>query len=121
MAKALLRIFGQSAVLGIGVIIGICVGPRVERRVMAQTQTPAQPSGPRVITLQSYSTQGAMGANVILAHNLQADIAVVNGYDLIKIDQKMIDYLARLPGADQKSLSEIVSSSRAQEIYQLPR
>jgi hypothetical protein len=122
MLKYLLKTLGQSVLLACGVVIGILIAPRVERGVQAQqTAPPVQPSGPRIITLQSYSTSGAMGANVLLVHNLQADIAVVNGYDIMKINQQIIDYLAHLPLADQRALSAIVSNSKAEEIYQLPR
>jgi hypothetical protein len=121
MLKYLLKTLGQSVLLACGVVIGILIAPRVEKHVQAQQAAPqAEPSGPRIITLQSYSTSGVMGANILLAHNLQADIAVVNGYDIMKINQQIINYLAHLPLADQRALSAIVSNSRAEEIYQLP-
>ena len=121
MLKYLLKTLGQSILLAVGVIIGVLIAPKLERGVQAQqAAAPAQPNGPRIITLQSYSTSGAMGANVLLAHNLQADIAVVNGYDIMKINQQILNYLAQLPSADQRALSAIVANSRAEEIYQLP-
>ena len=120
MLKYLAKTLGQSTLVAFGVVIGVLIAPRVERHVQAeQTGTPA-PNGPRIVTLQSYSVSGAMGANVLLAHNLQADIAVVNGYDIMKINQEILNYLARQPLADKQALSAIVSNSRAQELFQLP-
>jgi hypothetical protein len=119
MLKYFLKTLGQSVLLAIGVVIGILISPRLGVRAQ-QAPAPAQATGPRIITLQSYSTSGAMGANVLLAHNLQADIAVVNGYDIMKINQQILNYLAQRPDADQRALSQIVSASKAEEIFQLP-
>jgi hypothetical protein len=126
MPKELYKMITQPLLLCAGVVVGILVAPRIEHSVEAKqtapiTQTaPQTDSGPRVIVLQSYSTSGAMGSNVLLAHHLQADIAIVNGYDIMKINQQIINYLASLPVGDSKALSAIVQNSRADEIYEIP-
>lgn len=136
MLKQCLRMVSQSVLVAVGVVIGILIAPRIERSVEArqtgsvphQSASPApienhpsqEPGAPRMIVLQSYATSGAMGTNVLLVHNLQADIAVVNGYDIMKINQQIINYLASLPVGDQRALAAIVRNSRAEEIYQIP-
>lgn len=135
MFKMLLKMIGHSALLSLGVIIGVLLAPRLEKSVRAQGPVsttaqspqevvPSPPSrvegSPRIETLQSYSTTGVMGSNILLAHNLQADIAVVNGYDLMKINQQILNYLATLPVGDQRALAAIVRNSRAEVLYQFP-
>lgn len=115
------KCFSQIGLFLLGLLTGIIFSSQLTGRVRAESQAAPEQQSPRVVTLQSYSTSGAMGANVLLAHNLQADIAVVNGYDIMKINQEILTYLAKQPGADRKALADIVSKSRAEEIFQLPK
>ena len=63
---------------------------------------------------------GPLASNILLAHHLQADSAVVNGYDVLKLDLEIINYLAKLPVVDQRALSAIVSNSKTDTLYTLP-
>jgi hypothetical protein len=112
----------QLLTLFVGIGIGVMIAPRFDHKVNAQTAPTAASTGDesRVITLQSYSSGPALAANVVLAGELQADHATVNGYDLLKIDQNIINYLANLPVSNRSALESIVASSKSKVRYALP-
>src|ERR1700733_12571993 len=119
MNKALNSLL-QLLTLFVGIGIGVKIAPRFDHKVSAQTASTSTPNdGPSVITLQNFSSSPAFAANVVLAGELQADHAVVNGYDLLKIDENIINYLGNLPVGNRTTLENIVESSKAKVRYSL--
>jgi len=60
-------------------------------------------------------TGGSVGVYLVLAHHVQSDELVVNGYDLLKLQQGEINLLSRfVPAAE---ISNMVNSARATELY----
>jgi hypothetical protein len=115
----------QLLTLFVGIAIGVMIAPRFDHRVNAQTTTAPAISSPsdetRVITLQSFSSGPAIAGNVILAGDLQADHATVNGYDILKIDEGIINYLGSLPISNNRTaLLSIITDSKAKVRYALP-
>lgn len=62
-------------------------------------------------------TTGTFGAGLILAHQIQSDGLVVNGYDLLKLHQNTLNYLATQIGANQAALQAIIANSKAEKVY----
>lgn len=125
MFRRVIKVVVQLGVLAAAVVIGILIAPSVSGIVNAEQSifpagSTAKAGGSRIVTLDSYSTSSALGTNVLLAHNLQAEVAVVGGYDIIKIDRQILNYLATLPNANKKALESIVIDSQADELYRLP-
>lgn len=119
MERALDRLLLLATLL-IGVAIGLLISPRISKRVEAQEQVPAPAANVTTIPLTSYMGGPAIVSNVVLAHELEADHAVVNGYDLLLLDQNIVNYLAKLPIANGMELSSIGDRSRATTRYVLP-
>ncbi len=112
----------QLVTLFVGIGIGVMIAPRFDHKVNAQTApaTNTPSDGVNVITLQSYSSGPAMAANVVLAGELQADHATVNGYDILKIDEGIINYLGNLPVSNRSALESIITNSKSKVRYALP-
>jgi hypothetical protein len=83
--------------------------------VEAQTHPAAQ-----IVPIQPGVTTGTFGASLILAHEIQADSLVVNGYDLLRFNQNIVNYLARhMAGASLADLQQVVNDSAASHLYTL--
>jgi hypothetical protein len=110
--------------LFVGIGIGILISPRLSEHVEAQAQAPtpagASDTAPATIPLTNYMSSPALVSNVVLAHELEADHAVVNGYDLLLLDQNIINYLAKLPVGNGAELTMIGDRSKATTRYTLP-
>ena len=86
------------------------MGMEYSGRVHAQVKPQIQEITPGVTT-------GTFGAGLILAHEIQSDSLVVNGYDILKINQNTLNYLATQAGANPIVLQGIISNSRADKLY----
>jgi hypothetical protein len=118
--------FLQLVTLVLGIAIGVLVAPRFNKAVSAQSDVgqgaasnSSSETSPNIVYIQSYQSGPAIAATVVLAHDLQADHAVVNGYDLLKIDEGIINYLGTLPMTNPTTLNSIVSNSRATTQYRI--
>ena len=109
----------QLITLAVGIVIGVLIAPRFEGRVQAQGAAPPT-TNTNVQTLQNFMTSPALAANVLLAHELQVDHAVVNGYDLLLLNQNIVNYLATLPVANPTVLTSIGDRSKATTRFTLP-
>jgi hypothetical protein len=106
------------ATLAVGITIGFVCGtlyhPRQEVRAQAVV-----PPAPNIQDVTPIMTVGSMGTNLILAHEIATDDIVVNGYDLLKLQQGVINYLAARPLAEAADFQNIINASRATTIYRL--
>jgi hypothetical protein len=104
----------QLLTLFVGIGIGLIIAPQFHSVVNARAETgqsldqapvPAQavqPIDPYKPTPVAPSiTAPSFGSNLILVHQLEADKAIVNGYDLLKIDEGILNYLESQPLANQ--------------------
>jgi hypothetical protein len=123
-----LAAFVNLLTLAVGIAIGILLAPRLERSVHANVdpqaaqqanQSPpptAEPAGP--IQVQPGMTIGTIGAYQILSHHIQSDELVVNGIDLLKLEQGEFNLLSSL-GVPTSKLDQIVADARKTQLYQV--
>ena len=103
------------------------LAPHIEESATAQSKEPAQqtqaaaPSttaGQKIITAQPSLTTGTVGIYLVLAHHIQSDELVVNGYDMLKLQNAELQMLSRLiPSND---IQKAVNDARASEVFTLP-
>lgn len=62
-------------------------------------------------------TAGTIGIYLILAHHIQSDQLVVNGYDLLKLQNAELTLLSRFVPASE--IAKAVNDARVPEVYQV--
>jgi hypothetical protein len=108
-----LGVLANFLTLAVGIAIGFTVARTRPKRVYAAGTQKVQEITPGVTT-------GSFGAGLILAHEIQADRLVVNGYDLLKMHQNTLNYLLKhLPGADRNALQSVVEDSKVSVLYRV--
>ena len=93
-----------------GLLIGFFFGTSYSGRVHAQGNPQVQEIQPGVMT-------GTFGAGLVLAHDIQSDSLVVNGYDLLKLHQNTLNYLGKQIGANSIAIQELIDNSKATKLY----
>jgi len=106
------------ATLSIGIAIGFAAGVlyRPQQEVQAQA-IPA--SSPRIQEVSPGLTTATIGANLVLAHEIATDRVIVNGFDLMKMQQNILNYLATRPLAESADIQNIVNRSQSDVVYKL--
>jgi hypothetical protein len=104
--------------LCLGIAIGFYFGRESNPIQTVQAQAVPAPT-PNFTDVTPGATTGSFGANLILAHEIAADDIVVNGIDLLKFDQNVINYLAAQPSTEKAELQNLVNASRATTIYRI--
>jgi hypothetical protein len=100
----------------IGLVIGAALRPKLDVIVHAQNLGPP-PAEQRIEKITPVATIGSIGTNLLLAHQMQSDSLVVNGYDLLKLDQNLLNYLASHATPDRAALQSVVNDARPASIY----
>ena len=120
----------------VGIAIGVMLAPRIERPARAITgepQVPTQnqpaPGAPTPPTglaatanpeqIQPTFTAGSEGVFLLLSHHIQSDELVVNGIDVLKLEQGELNLLSHVPGVMPWELSKIVTDARDTHLYQV--
>jgi hypothetical protein len=96
--------------LAVGVVLGFLLGIQHFSSVSAQVK-------PTVVPITPGITTGQFGAGLILAHEIQSDKIIANGYDLVKMNEKILNYLLVRAPFDKTALQSIVDDSRAETLY----
>jgi len=116
--------FANLAVLLVGITIGVVLAPHIEKHaeaagVQEQQATPVPPSsGPEQI--QPTMTAGSVGAYLLLAHHVQSDELVVNGIDILKLEQGELNLLAKIPGVYPWQVQGIIDDAKKDvHLYQV--
>jgi hypothetical protein len=99
--------------LAIGFVGGIMYHPRQD--VHAQSVAPS----PNVQEVSPGVTTNTFAANLILAHEVATDRVIINGYDLMKMENAILTYLATRPLAESADIQNIITKSRADTIYKI--
>ena len=121
--------FANLLTLAIGIAIGLMLAPRVEKTAHAQVSN-AQSVPPAPTPQSSLGTTspeqvqpaisaGSMGAFLLLAHHVQSDELVVNGIDMLKLQQGELNLLATIPGVMPQSIQKIVDDAKNTHLYQV--
>jgi hypothetical protein len=104
--------------LFLGLVLGFAAGAFYYPRLNVEAQVVIPPS-PQIKEITPGITTGSLGTNLILAHEIAADSVVVNGYDVMRMEQAILNYLATRPTAEAADIQNIVNASRATTIYRL--
>lgn len=134
--KNALASFINLLTLLIGIAIGIILAPHLERPARASqvpvpqgsavqeapastagTSAPISTGSPEQI--QPTFTAGSEGIYLVLAHHIQADELVVNGIDLMKLQEGELELLSKSLGVTQQDIQRIVAQSRNTHLYQV--
>jgi hypothetical protein len=111
--------------LSVGIAIGLLLAPKVEKRVFAQQSPAAAPacvSSANVECITPIMTVGSAGIGKLVANQISTDHLSVNGYDVLKLDNNLLDVMinSHMLTPDQgKSLAE-ASLADKQLRYQPP-
>ena len=114
------------AILLVGIAIGVMLAPRIEKKASAdddhQAATQQRPVPPndtvtavKTTAVQPSLTTGTVGIYLVLSHHIQSDELVVNGYDLLKLQNGELQLLSRfVPPAE---IQKMVNDSKASELF----
>jgi hypothetical protein len=122
------------AILLVGIAIGVMVAPHIEKTVNASppvpqaanqaspaeshpTSTTANASHQRITPIQPGISIGSVGSYLVLAHRLQSDEAVVNGFNIMKLHEAELGLLSRFVPASE--INKVVENAKADELYQV--
>jgi hypothetical protein len=115
--------------LAIGIALGVMLSPHLEKPAHAFSAAPqatappvttplaATPNGPEQIS--PTMTVGSIGTYLLLAHHIQSDELVVNGIDVLKLEQGEINLLARTLGINPQDVQNIVNDAKVTHVYQV--
>jgi hypothetical protein len=115
------RTFGKLATLAtliIGIAIGFVGGSMYHPPQKVEAQA-VQPITPTIQEISPGVTTGTFGANLILVHELATDHLIVNGYDVMLMQQNILNYLATRPLAERADIENIINASRSSVIYKI--
>ncbi|MGC2745011.1 MAG: hypothetical protein WA672_17680, partial [Candidatus Angelobacter sp.] len=80
-------------------------------------QVQAQPQ--RVEEIQPVFTAGSAGIGILLSNRIESDTLVVNGFDVMKLNEGILNYLATRPTAERADVENIIAKSRAEVFYKI--
>lgn len=118
--------------LMLGIAIGVLIAPYFEKRAQAyalqqrpqsaQTTPPSlassgQPAArPEQIT--PGMTMGSFASYLVLTHHLQTDELIVNGIDMLKLQEGELQLLSEIQGISQQRVQGIVNNAKDTRLYQ---
>lgn len=108
----LLTLVTLSTGIAIGFVCGAMYHPGQEVRAQAIIPQP-----PTVQEVSPTMTAGSIGTGLLLAHTVASDQLLVNGYDVLKMQQNMLNYLANQPLAERAAIQNIINASVSPTVY----
>jgi hypothetical protein len=104
----------------IGVVLGFLLGVgHGQQKVSAQVLQAAQPAAPQVEEIAPVITAGSAGFGTILANRIAADELMVQGVDLIQLDQNMINLLRAKGVGSFRDWDDLIERSRAKKLLRM--
>ena len=113
--KYTIAAFLNLATLVVGLVVGFMLGSGTSK-VNAQAITPVTP---KIEEVTPGMTVGTIGVGLLLAHQTETDNLVVNGFDVMKIQEGILNYLGTRPLAEKADLLNIIEKSRAPVFYKV--
>jgi type III secretory pathway component EscT len=104
----------------IGLVLGFAVG--VEYNAMKTSKVFAADQKPSETVVEEITPGigiGSIGTAVVMSHQVEADILVVNGFDMMKLQQGLLDYLSSRPLAERADFQNIVDRSKPDKFYKI--
>lgn len=117
------------AILLVGVAIGVLLIPHIEQTASAsrplepqyaaipQTPVAPAPASPKITVVTPTMSAGTIGIYLVLSHHIQSDELVVNGIDILKLNQEELNLLSKFVSPQQ--IGDAINRSRATELYQV--
>jgi hypothetical protein len=102
----------------IGISVGLLLRPSLDG-VHAQVFQPQQAPVQRIEEIEPVFTAGSGGIGILLSNRVETDSLVVNGYDVMKLNEGLINYLATRPTAERADLENIIKRSKAEVFYKI--
>jgi hypothetical protein len=112
------------AILLAGIILGIMIAPRLEKSASAhgpQVSTPqAAPNGSTPAPAQQDQFEevspgmivGTFGTDTLLAHRIAADQVMINGYDLLALQEGVLNLLKNKGMASYRDIDALVERAK---------
>lgn len=100
--KYTLAAFFNAMTLVVGVLLGVALAPKIEKNAIAQqptqisSQTAPTPACTPSATVECVSpimTVGSAGIGTLLANRIAADQLAVNGYDVLKLENNILNVM----------------------------
>jgi hypothetical protein len=108
------------ATLIVGLTFGFLIGAQYLGKQNVQAHANANAIPPqRIEEITPGISTATFAANLVMAHQIEADSLVVNGYDMIKMQENLLNYLATRPMAERADIENIVNRSRAEVFYKI--
>ena len=101
--------------LFVGITIGLLIRPYFSAAVQAQQPAPET----KLEEIQPGITVGSAGIGILLSNQVEADRLVVNGIDIVKLNEGILNYLATRPTAERADLQKIIDSSKPAIFYRM--
>lgn len=105
------------ATLLIGLALGFLGGYVYSNRSIVFAQV--KPPEPTIEEVTPGIMVGSIGTGLVLAHQIEADGLIVNGFDMLKLQEGVLTYLATRPLVEQADLTNIVNNARAPHLYRV--
>jgi hypothetical protein len=118
--------FANLLILLVGITIGVLLAPHIEQHAQAANTDPQTTPAASLSTkegieqVQPSMQAGTVGFYLLLAHHTQTDELVVNGIDLLKLEQGELNLLSRIPGVYPGQIQAIVDDAKKDtHLYQV--
>jgi hypothetical protein len=98
----------------VALLVGLGIGYILRPSISVHAET-----GMKTEEVQPMISGGTAAFGILLVHQAEADTLVVNGYDVLKIDQGILNYLSTRPLAEKADIDKIVNESRPDIIYKI--
>lgn len=107
----------------LGIIIGILLAPRIEPNVYAQQAAAPAPSPPPPACVSSANvdcitpimTVASAGIGKLLSNQISADHLTVNGYDVLKLDNNILNVMIQAHILTQDQAKSVAEASLAEK------
>lgn len=96
-------------------LLGIAIGFYLRPAAYAYQKPPET----KIQEVQPAMTAGAVGFGVVMAGTVETDHLVVNGYDMVKLNEGLLNYLATRPLAERADLQRIIDNSKPDIFYRI--
>jgi hypothetical protein len=104
----------------IGLVLGFAVGVEYDAmktsKVFAADQKPPEP----VVEEVTPGLQvGSIGTALVMSHQVEADTLIVNGFDIMKLQQGLLNYLSSRPLAERADFQNIIDRAKPDKFYKI--
>jgi hypothetical protein len=103
-----------TLVIGLG--IGFMFGTARTEKVFAQV---VPPPTQKIEEVSPGLSTGTIAVGLVLSHVAETDTLIANGYDVMKMQEGILNYLGSRPNAERADIQNIVTRSKAETFYKI--